>query len=113
MGHGDEIALVYGNYPAETDAGGADGLVRADGVHEIELLDAILAVIPIDTDVEHGVMIATVGGDGRTLDPVHLEMCDAVARRTGRSAVLAMRGAELYARVRKAHSIVATSEPRL
>ncbi len=113
MGHGDEIALVDGNYPATTDAGGAGGLVRTDGVEVIELLDAILALMPIDTDVEHGVMIATVGGDGHTLDPVHQEMCDVVARRTGRSAVLAMRGAEFYARVKKAHTIVATGEPRL
>jgi L-fucose mutarotase len=113
MGHGDEIALVDGNYPAQTDAGGAGGLVRADGIQMIELLEAILAVMPIDSDVEHGVMIATVGGDGKTLDPVHREMRDVVASRTGRSAVLAMPGAEFYARVKNAHTIVATSEPRL
>jgi L-fucose mutarotase len=89
------------------------GLVRADGVTIIELLDEILALMPIDTDLEHGVMIATVSGDGHTLDPVHQEMRDVVARRTGRSAVLAMRGPEFYASVGRAHTIVATSEPRL
>ena len=113
MGHGDEIALVDGNYPAETDASTYGRLVRADGMHLIELLDAILSVMPIDTDVEHGAMIATVAGDGKTLDPVHREMREVVARRTGRSAVLPMRSAEFYARVRKVHTIVATSEPRL
>jgi L-fucose mutarotase len=61
----------------------------------------------------HGAMIATVGGDGRTPNPVHKETCDAVARRTGRNAALAMCGAEFYARVEKAHAIVATSELRL
>ena len=30
MGHGDEIALVDANYPAQSDANGAGGLVRAD-----------------------------------------------------------------------------------
>src|SRR5215216_153827 len=42
MGHGDEIALVDGNYPAEEQA---NRLVRADGLHLIPVLDAILSVL--------------------------------------------------------------------
>lgn len=113
MGHGDEIALVDANYPAQTDARGPGGLVRADGVAMPELLDAILRLMPLDISVTHAVMIATVGGDGETFDPVHTQLCDIVARRAGSFPVLAMQGAPFYARVKTAHTVVATSEPRL
>jgi L-fucose mutarotase len=113
MGHGDEIALVDANYPAQTDARGAGGIVRADGIGVAELLDAVLAIMPLDRSVEHAVMIATVGGDGRTYAPVHHELCGIVARRAGNFGVLAMQGAAFYARVKGAHTVVATGEPRL
>lgn len=48
MGHGDEIALVDGNYPAEEQA---DRLIRADGYHLVPMLDAILSVLPVDDAV--------------------------------------------------------------
>jgi L-fucose mutarotase len=111
MGHGDEIALVDANYPAQSDANGAGGLVRADGVAMLELLDAVLALLPLDTAVEHAVMIATVKGDGKTLDPIHDAMCAVVARRCGSAPVLAMEGAAFYERVKSAHTVLATSEP--
>jgi len=113
MGHGDEIAIVDGNYPAQTDALGRGGLVRADGLGVIELLDAILAVMPLDDDVEHAAVHATVGGDGRTLAPVHEAMASVFARR-GLSAKLAPAPAsEFYGRVKRAHTLVASSEPAL
>ena len=44
MGHGDEIALVDGNYPAQAHA---QRLIRADG-HGVEtVLRAILAVVAL------------------------------------------------------------------
>ena len=45
MGHGDEIAIVDGNYPAETDA---KRLIRMDGHDAPAILDAILSVMPVD-----------------------------------------------------------------
>ena len=41
MGHGDEIALVDGNYPAQEHA---RRLVRADGHGVLAVMEAILAV---------------------------------------------------------------------
>jgi L-fucose mutarotase len=113
MGHGDEIALVDGNYPAQSHAAGAGGLVRADGLTLLPLLEAILAVMPLDRFVEHAVLHSTVNGDGHTLAPVHREMRSLVERRLPRSAVAALPGEAFYARVGHAHTIVATSEPRL
>ena len=45
MGHGDEIAIVDGNYPADADA---KRLVRMDGHSAPAILDAILSVMPLD-----------------------------------------------------------------
>ena len=45
MGHGDEIALVDGNYPA---AEHARRLIRADGIDLVTMLAAILKVMPVE-----------------------------------------------------------------
>ncbi len=113
MGHGDELAIVDGNYPGQTDARGTGGLVRADGIGMIQLLDAILKVMPIDDAVANGVMIATVGGDGQTLDPIHHSMIETVSKRSAGTRVLQMKGPEFYARVKSAHTLIASSEPCL
>ncbi len=46
MGHGDEIVIGDGNFPA---ASNAKRLVRADGHGVPELLKAILQLFPLDT----------------------------------------------------------------
>lgn len=50
MGHGDELVLADGNFPAESCA---QRIVRADGHGVVELLDAILKFFPLDTFVDH------------------------------------------------------------
>ncbi len=49
MGHGDEIVIGDGNFPAATCA---RRLVRADGHGVPELLDAILRLLPPDSYVD-------------------------------------------------------------
>lgn len=47
MGHGDYLVIGDGNFPAESI--GKDAIVvRADGHGVPEILDAILALIPLD-----------------------------------------------------------------
>ena len=61
MGHGDELAIGDGNFPA---ASVARRLVRADGHGGPELLDAILTLFPLDSFVERPVaLMAVVPGD--------------------------------------------------
>lgn len=110
MGHGDEIALVDGNYPAEEQA---HRLVRADGHHLVPMLDAILSVLPVDDAVPEALFRASVKGDPSLADPVHREMEAICAKRAPGRNVVALAGADFYARVKSAHAIVATSEPRL
>lgn len=110
MGHGDEIALVDGNYPAEEQA---NRLIRADGHHLMPMLEAILSVLPVDDVVPEALFRASVKGDPSLADPVHHEMEAICARRAPGRKVVALAAADFYARVRTAHAIVATSEPRL
>jgi L-fucose mutarotase len=110
MGHGDEIALVDGNYPAEEQA---RRLIRADGHPLIPVLDAILSILPVDDTVPEALFRASVKGDPSRADPVHHEIEAVCAKRAPGRKVVALAGADFYARVKSAHAIVATSEPRL
>ncbi|RJT30876.1 transporter [Mesorhizobium waimense] len=110
MGHGDEIALVDGNYPAEEQA---NRLIRADGHHLVPVLEAILSVLPVDDAVPEALFRASVKGDPALADPVHHEIEAVCARCVPGRKVVALAGPDFYSRVKAAHAIVATSEPRL
>ncbi|NLC53576.1 MAG: L-fucose mutarotase [Firmicutes bacterium] len=61
MGHGDELVIGDGNFPA---AAIAPRLIRADGHGAVELLDAILKFFPLDQYDKHPVtLMAVVPGD--------------------------------------------------
>lgn len=110
MGHGDEIALVDGNYPGEEHA---KRLIRADGHGVIRILDAVLSVMPIDDRVPQAIFRAVVSDRPDQPDPVHVEMI-AICRKwePGRD-VIPLAPDLFYDRVRAAHTIIQTSEPRL
>ncbi|MCU0800420.1 MAG: transporter [Rhodobacteraceae bacterium] len=108
MGHGDEIALVDGNYPAQDHA---RRLVRADGHGVLVMLEAILQVLPIDRDMPPGIFRAAQNNDRNQTGAIHAEI-DALCGRFGHMTE-ALDGAVLYPRIRSAHTIVATSEMAL
>jgi L-fucose mutarotase len=108
MGHGDEIALVDGNYPAQDHA---RRLVRADGHGLLTMLTAILQVLPIDTDMPPGIFRAALNNDPAQSGPIHAAI-DAACGKAGYQT-LPLRGAELYPRIKATHTIVATSETAL
>ena len=56
MGHGDKICLGDAYFAAATMAK-ENKLIRADGVSSVELTDAILNLMPLDTWVEGSVTI--------------------------------------------------------
>jgi L-fucose mutarotase len=110
MGHGDEIAIVDGNYPADEHG---RRVIRADGHGAVEIADAILSVLPVDEFVRHALFRACVGKDPKKLDPIHHEMVAMCKRRAPKHALVPLVGDKFYDRVRAAYAIVATSEPRL
>ena len=61
MGHGDELVIADGNFPAVSNA---QRLVRADGHNVPELLEAILRCFPLDIYVDKPVsLMSVVRGD--------------------------------------------------
>ncbi len=110
MGHGDELAIVDGNYPADEHG---RRVLRADGHGVIEVIDAVLSVLPVDDFVPNALFCASVGGNPEKLDPIHHEMIDLCARKVPGMPVLPLPGDPFYERVKAAYAIVATSEPRL
>lgn len=110
MGHGDEIALVDGNYPAEAHA---RRLVRADGHGILALLDAILQVLPLDTATPRAIFRASLNNDPAQRAAIHDRIDATCRRRRPEFPVAALSGDELYPRIRDAHTIVASSEPAL
>lgn len=110
MGHGDEIALVDGNYPGEEHA---RRLVRADGLTVAQVLDAILSVLPIDHAVDQAIFRAVVPARPDTPDPVHQQMIEICRRWEPGRIVVPLAPDQFYSRVRAAHTIVQTSEQAL
>ena len=106
MGHGDEIAIVDGNYPAETDG---QRVIRADGHTASAVLNAVLSVMPIDDMVEQAVFIPFV----EQSQPIHAVFGTAIALHAPGIRIFPLKGAAFYDRVKSAHAIIATSEPAL
>lgn len=110
MGHGDEIALVDGNYPAQAHAG---RLVRTDGHGLLTVLEAILQVLPLDDFTPCAIFRASEGNDPARSGPIHAQIDAVCGKHAPGFAVQPLSGEQLYPRIRGAHTIVATSEPAL
>lgn len=105
MGHGDEIALVDGNYPA---AEHARRLIRADGLALRPLLEAILKLLPVEAAFR-----AAFNNTPPQTAPIH-DAVDSICAASGQNfAVTPLAGDDLYPRIRSAYAIIATSEPAL
>jgi L-fucose mutarotase len=110
MGHGDEIAIVDANYPADTDA---RRLVRMDGHDGPRILDAILSVMPVDDFVEQAVFRPAVKGDVTRLEPVMTDYETVLRKYEPKAKIFALIGDAFYSRVKAAYAIVASGERRL
>jgi len=111
MGHGDEIVIADGNFPA---ASMAQRLVRCDGHGVPEILDAILQLFPLDTYVEHPVaLMEVVPGD--PVEPVIWDEYHKIVEKHGGKAsdFEHVERFAFYERAKKAYAIVATGETAL
>ena len=109
MGHGDEIVIGDGNFPA---ASNAQRLVRCDGHNVPELLDAILKLMPLDTYVESPVMLMqTTKGDPTPV--IWAEYQDIVNKHNGETKMSEIERFAFYDRAKTAYAIIATSESAL
>jgi L-fucose mutarotase len=109
MGHGDEIALVDANFPAAAHCP-PQRVIRADGLPLLDLLDAVLQVLPLDRAVPRAIFRAALDNDPARSGPIHHGIDLLCQRRAPGLAVTALGGADLYPRIRAAFAIVATGE---
>lgn len=110
MGHGDEIAIVDGNYPAEAHA---RRLVRLDGHDAPRVADAILSVMPLDDFVQATAFRPGIAGDPDHREPVMDELAAVVTRHEPGRRLEPLMGEAFYDRVRSSYALVATGERRL
>ena len=111
MGHGDEIAVVDANFPADTMG---QRLVRLDGIPATAVADAILSVMPLDEFVPDAAWRMEVVGDPDAEQPIFSEFRDILARHEGtRFKLAALERFAFYERAKAAYAIVATGERRL
>lgn len=104
MGHGDEIVLADGNYPA---ASNARNLVRCDGLSMPDLLKSILELFPLDQYVEKPVALMAVAKG----DPTVPEIWDTYkAILKNDRAIEMVERQTFYDRGKQAFAIVATGE---
>jgi L-fucose mutarotase len=105
MGHGDEIALVDGNYPA---AAHARRLIRADGILLMPMLRAILKIFPVEAAFR-----ASLNNDAAQKGEIHHGIDELFLTVEQKFSVTPLSGDALYPRIGQAYAIIATSEPAL
>lgn len=110
MGHGDEIAIVDANYPAESS-----GLtvIRLDGLNATEVLDAVLTVMPLDTYVDDQAFGMEVVGDPKKREATHKEFDKTIKKHEPDMKLSMLERFAFYDRVEGAYAIVQTGERRL
>ena len=110
MGHGDELVIGDGNFPA---ASMAQRLVRADGHGVPELLDAILALFPLDTFVERPVTLMAVVPGHDYQPTIWDEFRRIIQRHEPFNEFEFVDRFAFYDRARQAYAILATGETSL
>ncbi|MGN0587795.1 MAG: L-fucose mutarotase [Oscillospiraceae bacterium] len=107
MGHGDEIVIADGNFPAESIG---QRVIRCDGHGVPELLDAILQFFPLDTYTPQPVMLMQVV-DGDPV-PTIWEKYKSILNtyESGNCDIEMIERFAFYERAKKAYAVIATGE---
>lgn len=110
MGHGDEICIGDGNFPA---ASMAKRLVRLDGHGVTEVLDAILSLMPLDRYVESPVALMQVTPGDDVVPVIWDEYQKVINAREGGASIVRMERFAFYERAKCCYAVVATGERAL
>ena len=107
MGHGDEICIGDGNFPA---ASNAKRLVRLDGHGVTEILDAILALMPLDTYVDAPVSVLAITPGDPVVPVIWDEYKRVIKEREGDKKIQEVERYAFYEKARSCYAVVATGE---
>lgn len=111
MGHGDELVIADGNFPA---ASIAQRLIRLDGHGVTEILDAVLKFFPLDIYVDKpvGLMAVTPGDDVKpTIWEDYRKIIEESKEKF--SDFESIERFKFYERAKNAYAVIATSESAL
>lgn len=108
MGHGDTLALGDANFPA---ANCAKRLVRCDGHSGVEVLEAVMALFPLDSDENQPVAVMATADGSRP--PVWAEYGRVIAAQEREAAFTEYERFAFYEAARSAYAIVSTGEKAL
>ncbi|NWK56208.1 L-fucose mutarotase [Verrucomicrobiaceae bacterium N1E253] len=108
MGHGEEILLADGHFPAHEFS---DTVIRADGLSIPDLLDAILPLFELDA-YDPAPVITMEAVEGDSLAPtVEGSYAEVIARHSELNPKISrLERYAYYERVRNAHAVVATGD---
>ena len=114
MGHSDTLVIADGNFPSES-VGGNSIVIRMDGHSAVEVLDAILELLPLDTYVEKPVNLMEVVPGDPVDTPIWKEYEEIVSKYDSRGldAIGQIERFAFYEEAKKAYAIVATGESAL
>lgn len=110
MGHGDEIVLADAHFPGHSIS---ERVIRADGLHIDQLLEAMLPLFALDSYVDDPVvMMATVAGDNvdPSVESGYRTLIDTYA--PGTPEIVFVERFAFYERARSAFSVVMTGDTR-
>ncbi len=111
MGHGDELVIGDANFPAQSMG---QRCVRLDGHGGVELLDAILQLLPLDTFVDAPVtLMQVVPGTMDGEPPIWKSFLETVEKHQPGTKLGHIERFAFYDRARKAYACVATGERSL
>ncbi|QDT41382.1 L-fucose mutarotase [Gimesia alba] len=111
MGHGDDIVLADGNFPADSHA---QRIIRLDGHGVPEILDAMLQFFPLDTFVDQPAGLMNPVDEKTTEPPIWSTYQQLIQKHDSRNFELEkIERFEFYERAKQAYAIVATSETAL
>lgn len=108
MGHGDEIVIADGNFPAEAIG---KRVVRCDGHGVPELLDAIMQLFPLDTYTDKPVMLMEVVPGDPVVPTIWDEYKNIINKYEPENCKIEMiERFAFYERAKTAYAVVATGE---
>ena len=110
MGHGDEIAIVDANYPAES---AGPPVIRLDGLLATDVADAVLTLMPLDTFVDDQAFAMEVVGNPKKREQTHKDFDKLVKKHEPTMKLSLLERFAFYDRVKDAFAIVQTGERRL
>lgn len=109
MGHGDEIVIADGNFPAETFG---KRVIRADGISGAAMLDAVLSLLPLDTYSDPNfILMKLMECDEGKIEPIIWRDYAAIAAKHDKNVRIGQIGRfEFYERAKSAYAVIAAGE---